>query len=488
MADIDKPKVFISYTWTNDEYINKVVDFAKRLRTDGVDVVLDQFQMKLGNDMNNFMEKCVKDPTITNVLILLTPDYKTKADSRKGGAGIETQIISGEVYRNVGNTKFIPILFEKRGENYTDCIPTYLKQRRWLDMSEDSDFESQYIELVRTLYGKSKFVENPLGSKPEWLDDATNVIVNSQKVVNSFKSLKKEYGEDRAIYSSFDSLLTLLKDVRVDFKNQNSFNYEDFEKLYSNFDILRESYLSFLNEIKFDINVGHRLHNYFSDFYKFMSESRNDNGTFVTFARIYLHEVFIETISILFKCRNYLGINEITSVPYLDYFSYKNDISYFHDIFYSISKDGIYSICDFLGRALQADPKRGPYYSGIAEYWKRHLPVKYVNLLEFANADCLLTNIAISKTCEYWFACSYVYLPEHESNAIREIAVSLKSKKLAKEYYVLFDCNNVEDMKLALKNMEQYSRNREFRLGYSGAFYTMPLLIDIIKEVDLESI
>ena len=94
MAKIENPKVFISYCGSNEEYINKVVDFAKRLRSNGIDVVLDQFQMKLGNDMNNFMEKCINDKTITNVLILLSPDYKTKADSRSGGAGIETQIIS----------------------------------------------------------------------------------------------------------------------------------------------------------------------------------------------------------------------------------------------------------------------------------------------------------------------------------------------------------------------------------------------------------
>lgn len=116
MTKIENPKIFISYCWSDDDYIVKVVDFAKRLRSDGINVVLDQFQMKLGNDMNNFMEKCVTDSTITNVLILLSPDYKIKADARTGGAGIETQIISGEVYSNVENTKFIPIVFEKEGK------------------------------------------------------------------------------------------------------------------------------------------------------------------------------------------------------------------------------------------------------------------------------------------------------------------------------------------------------------------------------------
>ena len=42
-------------------------------------------------------KKCVKDPSVTNILILLSPDYQDKVDARKGGAGIETQIISSEV-------------------------------------------------------------------------------------------------------------------------------------------------------------------------------------------------------------------------------------------------------------------------------------------------------------------------------------------------------------------------------------------------------
>ena len=57
---IETPKVFISYCWSNEKYIDRVVEFAQRLRSDGVDVLLDQFHMKLGNDTNDFMEKMRK--------------------------------------------------------------------------------------------------------------------------------------------------------------------------------------------------------------------------------------------------------------------------------------------------------------------------------------------------------------------------------------------------------------------------------------------
>lgn len=487
MSKIEKPKVFISYCWSNEDYISKVVDFAKRLRSNGIDVVLDQFQMKLGNDMNNFMEKCVKDPTITNVLILLSPDYKTKADTRTGGAGIETQIISGEVYSNVGNTKFIPILFEKRGEDTAACIPTYLKQRRWLDMSEDSNFESQYIELVRTLYGNDRFIENPLGTKPEWVDATNEKIANSQIIINTYKTLKKEYGNDRATSNSFDFLLKLFNETKNQFENVKGYSYDDFGKYYCLLTDIREPILSFIDEIKYDLKIGENLHDFYSNIYRTMSESRTNYPVFVIFSRIFIHELFIEIIALLIKAKNYTSINYLTSTPYIDFFMCGRELVSFHEIFYSISKDQLYNLNDYLGQKLQTDPFKGKYYSGIAEYWMRNIPIKYINEIEFADADCLLSNISIAINKDYWFALTYVYLPNRNSALIREIALSLTSKKLAKKYYVLFDVEKVDDMKECIDNLQAYTDKYEIKLAYNGAFDAIPLLTDYIKKDDLES-
>ena len=53
------PKVFISYSWTSEEYRNHVIEFATQLRNHGVDVVLDAWDLKPGQDMYVFMEQCV---------------------------------------------------------------------------------------------------------------------------------------------------------------------------------------------------------------------------------------------------------------------------------------------------------------------------------------------------------------------------------------------------------------------------------------------
>ena len=110
---IEHPKVFISYAWGSEDYRLKVRSFATDLMENGIDVLLDQWSLKEGNDTYAYMESCVTDESVTNVIILLDPTYSKKADDRKGGVGTETQIISPEIYGKVTQEKFIPVVFER---------------------------------------------------------------------------------------------------------------------------------------------------------------------------------------------------------------------------------------------------------------------------------------------------------------------------------------------------------------------------------------
>ena len=44
------PQVFISYSWTSKEYQKSIISLASRLRHDGVDVKLDVWDLKEGQD------------------------------------------------------------------------------------------------------------------------------------------------------------------------------------------------------------------------------------------------------------------------------------------------------------------------------------------------------------------------------------------------------------------------------------------------------
>ena len=81
------------------KYVNqRVLDIATELVESGIDVILDKWNLKEGDDADVFMEQMIADPTIQKVLIICDKMYSEKSDKRKGGAGTEAQIISRKVY------------------------------------------------------------------------------------------------------------------------------------------------------------------------------------------------------------------------------------------------------------------------------------------------------------------------------------------------------------------------------------------------------
>jgi TIR domain len=56
------PKLFISYSWSNAEHEQWVVNLATELRDSGVDVILDKWDLKEGHDAIAFMEQMVTKP------------------------------------------------------------------------------------------------------------------------------------------------------------------------------------------------------------------------------------------------------------------------------------------------------------------------------------------------------------------------------------------------------------------------------------------
>lgn len=51
--NIENPKVFISYAWGSQAYQNRVLTLAMDLQSDGIDVLLDKWSLKEGNDTYN---------------------------------------------------------------------------------------------------------------------------------------------------------------------------------------------------------------------------------------------------------------------------------------------------------------------------------------------------------------------------------------------------------------------------------------------------
>ena len=156
------PRVFISYSHDDKEHKAWVTTFATRLRGNGVDVVLDQWDTEPGDDLAKFMERSVRESD--RVLMICTEKYVRKVDDGKGGAGYEAMIVSAELIADQGMNKFIPVVRQTAKDR---TVPTSLGTRKYIDLSTDrEDEEEQFSELLKSIHRVLKASKPPLGKNP----------------------------------------------------------------------------------------------------------------------------------------------------------------------------------------------------------------------------------------------------------------------------------------------------------------------------------
>jgi hypothetical protein len=162
------PTVFISYAWEKD--IKKwVAELATRLRNDGIDARIDQWDTVLGDHLTQYMETAIRENDF--VVIICTPTYKLKADARTGGVGYEGQIITAEVFERSNHRKFIPIL---RKGDWARSAPSFLASKLYCDM-RFKPWNKPYNQLLRTLHGAAT-VPPPVGSTPPSVALAKEIV------------------------------------------------------------------------------------------------------------------------------------------------------------------------------------------------------------------------------------------------------------------------------------------------------------------------
>ena len=106
-------EVFISYSWDTEEHIKAVRDFSDRLRSEGIDAVIDQYEESPPEGWPRWMDKKVRDSRL--VLIVCTEEYYKgvmgeAAPKTRLGVRWEGGLIYQHLYNDGINQKFIPVL------------------------------------------------------------------------------------------------------------------------------------------------------------------------------------------------------------------------------------------------------------------------------------------------------------------------------------------------------------------------------------------
>ena len=157
----EHPKVFISYSHDSPEHRRWVSELGAKLRHNGIDAILDQWDLGLGDDMTLFMEQGIRDSD--RVLVICTDRYVRKANAGEGGVGYERMIVTAQVAQNIRTDKFIPIVRQASGEEQT---PTFLGTRVYADFRNESQFDVEFDKLLHELYDVSVAERPPLGESP----------------------------------------------------------------------------------------------------------------------------------------------------------------------------------------------------------------------------------------------------------------------------------------------------------------------------------
>ena len=153
-------KAFISYAWDNVDHKKWVLKLATDLRSHGVDVLLDQWDARLGNDLSFFMEQGL---TTSHFVICICSDkYIEKANGGIGGAGYEKRILASELMDNNNKPFILPII---RSNSQKNKLPTFLSGLKYIDF-DNGHYYNCYQELLERIYDEDLKKKPHLGHNP----------------------------------------------------------------------------------------------------------------------------------------------------------------------------------------------------------------------------------------------------------------------------------------------------------------------------------
>ncbi len=200
------PKIFISYSHDSKDHSERVLQLANKLRADGVDAILDQYELAPAMGWARWMLQQVEASDF--VLVVASPTYKkrfegTEAPGTGRGVSWEGLILTQALYEASGsNKRIIPVVF--CGTEPEDAIPTPLRPFVYLRIPTD------YEMLLRQIYNQPVVQRPPLGAAPLLSAKSVGTIASGTMFPQLELRLAADAGEARKRVSE---LQTALRDL-----------------------------------------------------------------------------------------------------------------------------------------------------------------------------------------------------------------------------------------------------------------------------------
>ncbi|MDR9417949.1 toll/interleukin-1 receptor domain-containing protein [Gracilimonas sp.] len=196
------PRVFVSYSHDNSQHKKWVLNLSKNLIKDGIDVLLDQWNLEAGQDIPHFMEESISISDY--VLMICSKNYVSKANEGRGGVGYEKMILTSDYLKGIDEGIVLPII----RNNPSDTVPTFVSSKFYLNFNDDSDYEFNYDELVRTIHDSPRLIKPEIGEKPTLSNDNDlDIDLKKESGLKTVMELISEiYNGTSNLHVSFDTL------------------------------------------------------------------------------------------------------------------------------------------------------------------------------------------------------------------------------------------------------------------------------------------
>lgn len=267
---MNSPKVFISYSWSSPEHEQRVLDIASELVENGIDAILDKWNLKEGEDADAFMEQMVTNDEIQKVLIICDKKYSDKSDKRTGGAGTEAQIISRKIYEQTNEGKFVVAAFEINEETGKPYLPVYYGSRKYIDFTDPNKYAVKFEELIRWVFNKPLYVKPQLGRVPDYILADEKKTLGTTATYKRAKLLISEgrsnaSGAVREYLSRFSSNLALFQ---LSSPQDGNDYYNQIIESIKEFEPYREEWL----DILYSVCINNMLVDVMNDYIRFFED------------------------------------------------------------------------------------------------------------------------------------------------------------------------------------------------------------------------
>lgn len=232
-----RKKVFISYSWEETEHQDWVLKLAGDLQSIyGIEVIIDRANIKPGSDLPYFMENSIDKAD--KVLVILTPEYKVKAESRNKGVGYETTMLSQELFESpITKIKIIPIL--RKGNKETSS-PRFLSSKAYHSMVDDNNYDYQLFDLAKAISDESMVNLPPLGPVVDFSSKQIDPIIAKAKSIASEEKINEEinrllfsYDGKRIADDEISRFIQIIKDKKMLYEGNTDLRFP-FEEDHRN--------------------------------------------------------------------------------------------------------------------------------------------------------------------------------------------------------------------------------------------------------------